>query len=370
MSMYFLHVGENRSHCEAIMERFESSIEVDCPLRTVYNQWTQFEEFPRFMEGVEQVRQLDETHLYWRATVGGKTKEWNAEITEQVPDQRIAWKSTSGAPNAGSVHFEPVGADRTRVTVKLAYDPQGITENIGDALGVVSRRIERTLHDFKAFVEGRGRESGAWRGEVHQGRAEGGAASGARSAATASEGFREEARAGTGSSRSRSAEDARREAFPRGRAGRGRLEVLEEPFGLIRRMWSDMDRAFGRGGWPFRFGGSNESALWSPHVEVTQRGDELLVTADLPGVKREDVTLDIDDNALILQGERRSERRSEEQGMFRSECEYGSFYRAIPLPESTDPASAQASMENGVLKITLRAPPARRQGHRVDIQGN
>jgi HSP20 family protein len=269
------------------------------------------------------------------------------------------------------VHFEPVGADRTRVTVKLAYDPQGIAENIGDALGIVSRGIDRTLKDFKAFIERRGRESGAWRGEVHQGRAERGAASGAQDAATPDEGFRDEARAGAGTGRSRSGETARFDVFPRGRAGRGPLEVLDEPFGLIRRMWTDMDRAFGRGDWPFRFGGSsNEPALWSPHVEVTQRGDELLVTADLPGVKREDVTLEIDDNALILQGERRSERRSEEQGMYRSECEYGSFYRAIPLPESAEPSSAQASMENGVLKVTLRAPPARRQGHRVTIQGN
>jgi uncharacterized membrane protein len=138
------------------LERYETSIEVDCPVRTVYNQWTQFEAFPRFMEGVEQVRQLDDTRLYWRATVGGKTKEWNAEITEQVPDQRIAWKSTSGAPNAGSVHFEPLGVDRTRVLLKLAYDPQGLTENLGDAFGVVSRRIDATLRDFKQFIERRG----------------------------------------------------------------------------------------------------------------------------------------------------------------------------------------------------------------------
>jgi uncharacterized membrane protein len=152
------------------LERYETSIEVDCPVRTVYNQWTQFEAFPRFMEGVEQVRQLDDTRLYWRATVGGKTKEWNAEITEQVPDQRIAWKSTSGAPNAGSVHFEPLGVDRTRVLLKLAYDPQGLTENLGDAFGVVSRRIDATLRDFKQFIERRGGETGAWRGEVHRGR--------------------------------------------------------------------------------------------------------------------------------------------------------------------------------------------------------
>ena len=155
------------------MERFESSIVVDCPVRTVYNQWTQFEEFPRFMEGVEEVRQLDDTHQHWRAVVGGKTKEWDAELVEQVPDQRIAWRSTSGAPNAGTVSFMPADGDRTRVTLELEYDPQGLTENIGDALGFVTRHVERTLNDLKEFIEAHGRETGAWRGEVHGGRTTG-----------------------------------------------------------------------------------------------------------------------------------------------------------------------------------------------------
>jgi uncharacterized membrane protein len=152
------------------MERIDKSVEVKCPVRTVYNQWTQFEEFPRFMAGVKEVKQLDDTHLHWRAEIWGKDKEWDSEIIEQVPDQRIAWRSTSGdAPNAGTVRFEPVAADRTRVRLTMEYEPQGVIENVGDKLGVLSARVQNTVEDFKKFIEARCDETGAWRGEVHGG---------------------------------------------------------------------------------------------------------------------------------------------------------------------------------------------------------
>ncbi len=152
------------------MERIEKSVEVKAPVKAVYNQWTQFEEFPRFMAGVKEVKQLDDTHVHWHAEIWGKDKEWDAEITEQVPDQRISWRSISGdAPNAGSVRFEPVGPDRTRVNLTMEYEPQGVIENVGDKLGVMSARVQNTVEDFKTFIENRGRESGGWRGEVHGG---------------------------------------------------------------------------------------------------------------------------------------------------------------------------------------------------------
>jgi uncharacterized membrane protein len=152
------------------MERIEKSVEVKCPVRTVYNQWTQFEEFPRFMAGVKEVKQLDDTHVHWHAEIWGKDKEWDAEITEQVPDQKIAWRSTSGdAPNAGEVRFEPVADGRTRVKLTLEYEPQGVVENVGDKLGVLSARVQNTVEDFKKFMEARCTETGAWRGEVHAG---------------------------------------------------------------------------------------------------------------------------------------------------------------------------------------------------------
>ncbi len=151
------------------MAKVEKSIEVNVPVRTVYNQWTQFEEFPRFMEGVEEVRQLDDTRLHWKATIAGKTEEWDAVITDQIPDQRIAWNSTSGAENSGVVTFAPVGPDTTRVTAVIGYEPEGIVEKAGDALGVVDARVKGDLERFKQFIEERGMATGAWRGEVHGG---------------------------------------------------------------------------------------------------------------------------------------------------------------------------------------------------------
>jgi uncharacterized membrane protein len=152
------------------MEQVEKIVEVNCPIRTVYNQWTQFEEFPRFMAGVKEVRQLDDTHVHWHAEIWGKDKEWDAEITEQEPDKRISWKSISGAPNAGTVRFEPLGTDRTRVRLVMAYEPEGAVEKSGDALGIFSQRVESTVKDFKEYIESRGGETGAWRGEVHNSR--------------------------------------------------------------------------------------------------------------------------------------------------------------------------------------------------------
>lgn len=148
------------------METIEKHVDIDVPVRTAYNQWTQFEEFPRFMEGVESVRQLDDTRLHWVANVGGERKEWDARITEQIPDQRIAWHSEGGEYTSGMVSFQPVASNRTRVTVQLNYAPQGITEKLGDMLGVVSHRVEGDLERFKSFIETRGHETGSWRGTV------------------------------------------------------------------------------------------------------------------------------------------------------------------------------------------------------------
>lgn len=150
------------------MSQVVKSIDVDVPVRSAYNQWTQFESFPHFMEGVQEVRQLDDKNLHWRASIAGKEEEWDAVITEQKPDMRVAWRSTSGATNAGIVTFHRLGENKTRVTLQLDYDPEGVVENVGDALGFVSRRVEGDLERFKAFIEARGHETGAWRGEIKQ----------------------------------------------------------------------------------------------------------------------------------------------------------------------------------------------------------
>ena len=151
------------------MAHIEESIEVDAPVTSVYNQWTQFEDFPRFMEGVKEVRQLDDKRLIWKAEIGGKNVEWTAEITQQEPDRRIGWRSTSGAVNAGSVTFEPLAPTRTKATLRLEYEPEGAGEKTGSALGLVKARVHGDLERFKDFIEERGRETGGWRGEIHRG---------------------------------------------------------------------------------------------------------------------------------------------------------------------------------------------------------
>lgn len=151
---------------EESMSTVEKSIEVNVPLSTAYNQWTQFEDFPKFMEGIKEVRQLDDTHLHWHAEVAGKDKDWQAEITEQIPDDRIAWRSTSGAHNAGVVTFHYIADNVTRIMLQMDYDPEGAIENVGDAVGVFSRRVAGDLERFKEFIESRGVETGAWRGTV------------------------------------------------------------------------------------------------------------------------------------------------------------------------------------------------------------
>jgi uncharacterized membrane protein len=149
------------------MNTVEKSIVVSVPVRTAYNQWTQFEEFPQFMEGIEEVRQEGDSHTHWRANIAGKDVEWDADITEQTPDQRVSWRSTTGAHNAGTVSFRSQGDDRTNVTLRLEFEPEGFFETVGSALGFVDRRVEGDLERFKTFIESRGQETGAWRGEIH-----------------------------------------------------------------------------------------------------------------------------------------------------------------------------------------------------------
>ncbi|MCC6237190.1 MAG: SRPBCC family protein [Dehalococcoidia bacterium] len=167
------------------MARVESDIVVDAPLRAVYNQWTQFESYPLFMHGVSRVTQLDDRHLRWRASIGGREKEWDAEIQEQVPDERIIWRSTDGAPNAGIVRFREVEGDRTEVHLEMSYEPEGLVENVGDALGVPERQIRDDLERFRAFIEARGRESGGWRGVIEHSDAPAGQVGDARAASPA-----------------------------------------------------------------------------------------------------------------------------------------------------------------------------------------
>ena len=149
--------------------KVEKSIQVDVPVSTAYGQWTQFEDFPHFMGGVKEVRQLDDRRLHWVAEIAGVRREWEASVLEQVPDQKVAWAATSGATNAGAVRFEPAGAASTIVHLTLEYEPEGVVEQAGDKLGIVERQVKSDLERFKSLIEDQGYASGAWRGSINQG---------------------------------------------------------------------------------------------------------------------------------------------------------------------------------------------------------
>lgn len=148
------------------MSSITESVDVHVPVSTVYNQWTQFEEFPQFMEGVDRIEQLDNTHTRWHVSIAGVSRQFDATITEQHPDERVAWKSDKGPEHGGVVTFHRLDDSTTRVTAQMDIDPEGFVENVADRLGVLDRRIKGDLKRFKSFIEGRGHESGQWRGNI------------------------------------------------------------------------------------------------------------------------------------------------------------------------------------------------------------
>jgi len=148
------------------MPKIEESVEVEVPVSTAYDQWTQFEEFPSFMDGVEKVKQLDDTHLHWVASIGGHQEEWDAEITEQIPDERIAWKATSGKGNAGVVTFHRLDDQRSKIMLQLDWESEGMVEALGAMVGQDDRKVKSDLERFKELIEKRGTASGAWRDKV------------------------------------------------------------------------------------------------------------------------------------------------------------------------------------------------------------
>ena len=154
------------------MEKIQHSIDVDTPVSVAYNQWTQFEEFPRFMEGVESVTQIDDATSHWTAEIAGVRREWDASIVRQEPDRVVAWDGFGGPENVGMVEFQPLGTDRTRVDVSIDWEPQDAVERTADAFGIVSRRIRKDLERFKQYIEDRDGATGAWRGRIDGGEVE------------------------------------------------------------------------------------------------------------------------------------------------------------------------------------------------------
>jgi HSP20 family molecular chaperone IbpA len=383
------------------MANIERSIEVGVPVRTAYNQWTQFEEFPRFMQSVREVRQIDDTHLHWSVDVGGKPMEWDAEIVEQVPDQRIAWRGTNGNKATGGVRFEPLGDSRCRITLTMDYGGTA-GKNVKDQ--ELAERTEQDLQRFAQYIEQRGQESGAWRGEVHGAQTAGNGSQRAGgngqgdSQQRESRGAPDEQQRSGEQRRERSVQGASRmfeeaERFANRMAGQSLsafsqpmafgprpmfsslFSTFDTPLQMMRRLSEEMDREvesfmWGAPGTTRRALAAQAAPSWSPSIDVSREGQELVICADLPGVKKEEVSVEVADGHLVISGERRVERShtDESSGERRIERVCGRFERAIALPEGARPEDAQATMNDGVLEI--RMPANERKQRRLEIRSS
>lgn len=360
------------------MARIEQSIEINAPVRTVYQRLLQFEEYPRFMQGVHAVRRLDDTHLHWRADIGGKETEWNAEITEQVDERSIAWRNTSGPKSEGKASFEAIAPDKT--LVKLEMEAETAALRHPDAIGSKTPKGEHDLSRFKKMIESE-QQTGAEdkvdtsvaeaqttpraeRPQVQQSpagkteRVENHAAGATVTSLPLRAGRRNIDRPLTGAVESpRQAYAAFMPPF---------LQAWEEPFALMRRMGEEMEQFFGH--WSGHWGGRGTAATatWPP-VDITQQGDQWLVCADLPGIRKEDVQVEISGALLTITGERHADQ-AQQQPYRRSERHHGHFYRAVDLPASVDADAVRASMHDGVLEITVPLSSRKGEGHRVDVQ--
>jgi HSP20 family molecular chaperone IbpA/ribosome-associated toxin RatA of RatAB toxin-antitoxin module len=428
------------------MARIEQSIEVNAPAPTVYNQLTQFESYPRFMEDIEEVRQLDDTHLHWRAKMNSHDIEWDAEIMEQVPDKLIAWRNMGGPIKMERVEVQPLDQNRSKLTMTLEYEaPQQQTQGQEGDLEI--KIAEHGVHDLmclKRFIESRGRETGAWRGEVRggkevkppsegqqpqqgqpqqgqpqQGQQQAGQQGPRPNSATAEaqQTMEQQPSSQQASTQAQGAQQPSQQAgqaqqeyrqpvsvqqgggqvgAPQQQAMQGAehdpmlsamtsmnpqswlpnvLHAWEEPFVMMRKMTEDMDDIFERFlGRPMYGAKLKQAAMpsgataWSPPMEVTQRDSQLVIRAELPGVKQEDVHVEIKNDRLVIEGDRPEE--SQREAFRRTERSYGHFYRAIALPEGVNPEQATASMHDGILEVTVPVQQMRQQGRHLDIRSS
>jgi len=369
------------------MAIIEQSIDINVPAHAVYQQLLHFEQYPRFMDSVEEVRRLDDRRLRWHTRMGERDIEWDAEIVEQVPDRSIAWRDVGGPRNHGRAQLQSIGADLTRITLTLDSEPEPGTQEAGAVAGVMdneelkedalAHRTQQDLARFKKFVESAYQGSDGRHAALHAG---------------GEPEFASRAGAGQGFAAPRSAAShaygQETDAHVEQRSGRDRrqrapvrlpnlLQAWNDPVGTMRKMSDEVDQLaqkfIGRPafGVRARSGGTTD---WTPTVEVARRDNQFVVCAELPGVRREDVHIDIRGGRLTIQGERRPRQpqpqSQQQQPQFRrSERAYGRFHRVIALPEGADDEAASASMQDGVLEVTVPVAPDARPGRRIDIQG-
>jgi HSP20 family molecular chaperone IbpA/ribosome-associated toxin RatA of RatAB toxin-antitoxin module len=315
------------------MTILEQTVEVNVAPDVAYALWMRVEDYPRFMEGVTQVRRAGENRLHWHARRHEKDMEWDSEITETVPNQLIRWRDLEGQ-HRGSLMFEPISNGQTRVRMQMEFDALPV-----DKAQALTARVAGDLERFRTMAE-----TGASAG---QGAADDGDGDG----------------------------DARQDPGRGPQAWlRSQFAHWDDPIALVRKVSDEVDQLFARFiGRPIatKSGEGGQPGKWMPPVEILQRGDQLVICVDLPGISRESIDIEIQRDRVIVEGERKeAPQPPDAPGFRRSERSYGPFHRTVPLPEGVDPDSAQAAMRDGVLEITLRMPtPAERRGKRLDIQG-
>lgn len=307
------------------MASVEKTIEIQAPVHTVYEQLIQFEHYPRFIEGVQQVRRVSASVLHWHVRTAGLDLQWDVEVSSLVPDRSIGLRA-AGRPRA-EMKFELQAPmpDRTSLRVFLDYDPayELVAQHEGAGIAI-ERHIEGDLARFKKQVETLPQQE-------------------------------EQA-----SSRPN---DPRPAWFP------NFLQAWEEPLNVMRRMSEEMDQMVDKFLTRAAFPRPQAApAAWTPAVEVAQTGDKLVISAELPGVARDDVHVEVKNDRITIEGERRQQQESTTQQMHRSERSYGHFYRVIALPEGAEPEAASAAMHDGVLEITVPVPEGGKRGRRIDIR--
>ncbi|WP_158590449.1 Hsp20 family protein [Noviherbaspirillum cavernae] len=399
------------------MARVQQSIEVNVPIHVVYQQLTRFDQYPQFMQGVDAVRQVDATHLHWRTRIAAQTMQWDAEITEQVPDRCIAWRNIGGPKNTGRMEMQSVTQGKTRVTLAMecndddVHDGQRPTSSQpGNPELELRQRAEQDLARLKKLVEsgqvttgaaddlharhfGYSGEEGSdgqqvaaagyaagsegWDGNEDPGIPEtGGGVSGNEHAEAVEISMKMEDEATRPPQKKAKADESSSAAQPASWLPQF-LHGWEDPVAMMRRMTEEMDHVFekfvGRPMSAMRdvageTSGQSTAGEWMPSLEVAQRGGELVISADLPGVKREDVQLQIQNDKLIIEGDRHHDTRRESGAYREMERSYGHFYREVSLPAGTDMDAASASMRDGVLEVTIPVTRSTQQGRRIDIR--
>lgn len=361
------------------MIRIVQSVAIDAPVQAVYRQLTRFESYPRFLDEVKQVHQIDDTHLHWHTHAGNLDMEWHAEIVQQLPDRLIAWRTTGEDPHyEGQIELEPDGSGGTRLALTLECEPrQQVLAQHGDAQEAVAQRVARDLAGFKVFMEQAHDSAGAHVSRI------GDARTGiARDSAPAVEAA---PRSGPRPGGSAHVPRSSGRILPSLPSLPSLLAGLPGPFGVMRKVTEEMDQLIDRylsrplndarlrgGGVAGGMASERSTAApspsgWTPAVEVAQRAQQFVVRADLPGVARDDVRVEIRRDRLTIEGDRKQEPTREPGEYCRSECAYGHFYRVVALPLGADTEAASASMHDGMLEITVPLPESGRQPRRLEI---